>query len=127
MGRRKKLRNIHIYQDVGIVALSMLVALLLANSTALHEFLAQVGEKRLLGSFLAGSLFTSVFTTAPAIVLLGEMAKVNSVWLVAITGALGALSGDYIIFRFVRDRVSEDIDILLKDKKRRVRKLLRLR
>lgn len=119
-------RNNHLYQNLGIIALSILVAILLANSSALEIFLSSIGEKRLIGSFFAGFLFTSVFSAAPAAVLLGELAQANSVWLVALTGALGAVAGDYIIFRFVRDRLTLDMLSLLQQRKRRLKKILRL-
>ncbi len=116
----------NIYQDIGIIALSVLVAVLLGKSGALETFLVTVGEWRLVGSFLAGMLFTSVFTAAPAAVLLGELAQANSVWDVAAVGAFGALAGDYLIFRFVRDRLSEDIRSLLGHKVRRLPKIWKL-
>lgn len=116
------------YRDLGIVALSVLIAILLAQSGALERFVIAVGELRLLGSFVAGILFTSVFTAAPATVLLGELAQANSAWMVALTGALGAVAGDYLIFHFIRDRFSHDIfDLLRQHGYRRVGRIVRLR
>ena len=57
--------------------------------------------------------FTSFFTTAPAIVLIGVLVQTTPLIMVAIIGGLGAALGDYIIFRFVKDRISEDINYLL--------------
>src|SRR3989344_8742340 len=126
MPRVKLHRSNHLYQNLGIIALSALVAVLIANSSALESFVASIGEKRLIGSFFAGMLFTSIFSTVPAAVLLGELAQANSAWLVALTGALGAMAGDYIIFRFVRDRLTEDMLLLLQQRERRLKKILRL-
>ncbi len=118
----------NLYQDVGIIALSILIAVLLAQSGALERFISAVGEHRLLGSFLAGTMFTSVFTTAPATVLLGELAQANSAWTVAFTGALGAAVGDFLIFHFARERFSGDILLLLQQHGyRRLRKIIQLR
>lgn len=126
MPRRKKQSHAHVFQSIGIIALSILVAFLISNSLAFEMLVARMGEWRLIGSLGAGVLFTSVFTTIPASVLLGELAQANSVWLVALTGAVGAMAGDYIIFHFVRDRLTEDILSLVKQKRRRLKKLLRL-
>ncbi|MEK7178156.1 MAG: hypothetical protein AAB721_00655 [Patescibacteria group bacterium] len=71
--------------------------------------LTSTKELKLLGSFIAGMFFTSVFTTAPAIATLGEIARTNSAVLVAIFGAMGAVIGDLIIFRFIRDKLSEHL------------------
>ena len=69
---------------------------------------------RFIGSFIAGILFVSVFTVAPATVALGEIARVNSLIITAVIGGLGALAGDLIIFRFVRGRISQDFSYLVK-------------
>ena len=67
-----------------------------------------------MGIFIAGILFVPFFPAAPATVALGEIAQSNSVITVATLGGLGALIGDLIIFRFVKDRVSEHFDYLIK-------------
>lgn len=124
MSRNKKHSKNHLYQNLGIIALSVFSAVLIANSNALEIFLSGIDDKCLVGSFFAGVLFTSIFSAAPAAVLLGELAQANSIWLVALTGALGAVVGDYIIFRFARDRLSEDMVLLLKHRSRRFKKIL---
>lgn len=77
---------------------------------AIEEILKQTRDLWFLDSFIAGMFFTSVFTTVPAIAALGEITQLSqSLLLVAIFGGLGALCGDLIIFRFMRDRFGEDI------------------
>lgn len=73
--------------------------------------------------------FTSIFTTTPAIVTLGAIAQSSqSVLPVAIFGGLGALCGDLIIFRFMRDRLGEDITRLIKNSGNgRLRSIVRLK
>jgi hypothetical protein len=39
---------------------------------------------------------------------------VNPIWAVVLIGGLGAVIGDYIIFRFIRDRVTDDVEFLVK-------------
>lgn len=101
----KRNRNF-LFQDTGIIVLSVLVAVLLVKTGA-------VSELSRIGSFVAGMFFTSIFTTAPAIVTLSEIARVNSIFSTALFGALGAVTGDIIIFLFVRDRFSDHLGILL--------------
>ncbi len=116
-------------RDVGIIALSIVIALMLVKTGVLAEILTSTRETKLIGTFIAGLFFTSVFTTAPALVTLGEIARANSVALTALVGALGATVGDLIIFRFVRDMASEHLAELLSHQKpsKRVKALLRLR
>ncbi|MBA3285846.1 MAG: hypothetical protein H0U27_12415 [Nitrosopumilus sp.] len=71
-------------------------------------------EFTILGSFLAGIFFTSIFTVAPASIVLAELSTQHSPFIVALCGAAGAMVGDLIIFLFIRDRVSDDITYILK-------------
>ncbi len=104
----------NLIRDLAIVILSIFVAIILAKTGALESLITSTHEMRFIGSFIAGILFVSVFTAAPATVVLGEIAQSNSVLALAIIGGLGALIGDLIIFRFVRDRVSQDFSYLIK-------------
>lgn len=106
--------NNNLIRDLGIIVLSILIAVILAKTGILENIIASTQKARLMGSFIAGILFVSVFTAAPATVALGEIARSNSVILVAIIGGFGALVGDLIIFRFVRDRISRHFTYLVK-------------
>lgn len=100
--------------DAWIIVLSVIVALILAKTELLVGILTATQESRFIGSFIAGMFFVSIVTAAPATVVLGEIAQSNSALMVAVLGGLGALVGDFIIFRFVRDRISEDVSYLMK-------------
>ncbi len=102
-------------QDIGIVVLSIILAILLARTGAFEILLTATSGMRLIGSFIAGACFTSIFTTAPAIVALGEIAQTQPLWETALVGAFGALLGDLFIFRFVRDRLSAHVMTMLED------------
>src|SRR5690349_17749917 len=118
MRRPKPSRHLHnLYQDLGIVILSVIIAVILSASGALEIFMNNLGGFPLLGILLAGVLFTSVFTTAPAIVLLASFSFQYPVWLVAIWGTVGAILGDYVLFHFIRDHFSEDVLLFLKQHK----------
>ncbi|MDO8443631.1 MAG: hypothetical protein Q7S78_01410 [Candidatus Azambacteria bacterium] len=101
-------------QDIGIIFLSILIAFILVKTKILTNILTSTKELELIGSFIAGMFFTSVFTTAPAMATLGEIARANSIALTALFGGMGAVVGDLIIFRFVRDRLSEHLMELIK-------------
>lgn len=116
----------NIAHDIGIIVLSIFIAVLLAKTGVLQSILTATRELELIGSFIAGIFFTSIFTTAPAVVVLGQIAQANSPLLVAISGGLGALLGDFIIFRFVKDRLSEDL-LLFIGERRRVRAIFHRR
>lgn len=106
----------HLVQDLGIVALSVVIAIVLLKTGAIEDLLISSQTSKIIGSFIAGVFFVSVFTAAPATAALVEIALSNSLFLTAFFGALGAVSGDLIIFSFVKDRFSEDLMWLLKER-----------
>lgn len=105
----------HALQDIGIVALSLAAAMALAWTSAVETLIASADGLKAAAAFVAGMFFTSVFTTAPAVVALGEIAQSGSVLATAALGALGAVIGDLLIFWLVRDKLSDHIARHLKD------------
>lgn len=111
--KRKKL----VIRDFAIVIFSVVLATILAKSNLLVYVLDVAQGLKFLGSFLAGIFFISIFTVAPASVVLYEIAKSNPALEVAFFGGLGAVVGDLIIFRFVKDSISEDIKYFIEKTK----------
>lgn len=99
-------------KDLVIIAASVVVGLFFLKTGVIKHILVSSGEFEYLGIFIAGMFFTSVFTTVPATVVIGEMSTtVNLPGLVFISG-LGALFGDFIIFKFFKDSIGEDLEAL---------------
>jgi len=98
-----------LFHDFLILISSLVLAVVLVQTGILSQLLISTVHGQFFGSFIAGFFFTSIFTTAPAIVVLGQIASVNTIVLTAFFGAIGATLGDIIIFRFVRDRFSEHL------------------
>ena len=123
----EKHKNTSIVQDIEIILFSVLIAVILAKTGAVKELLTATKEAEIVGSFLAG-IFVSIFTAAPATVALAEIAQSNSILLVAVFGDIGALIGNLIIFRFVKNHISEDITYLInKSKTKRLTSVFSLR
>ncbi|MBI2024299.1 hypothetical protein HYT00_02855 [Candidatus Giovannonibacteria bacterium] len=118
----------NIIRDLGIIILSIVVAIIIAKTGVLANILTSTQEMEILGSLIAGMFFVSIFTAAPAGVVLFEIAAANSIWEVALFGGIGALAGDLLIFRFIRDSLSEDIHWLIrKTKQERFFSIFRLK
>jgi len=121
-------QNFNVMRDLGIIALSIIVAIILAKSGTLESILTGAQEWKILGSIVAGMFFVSLFTVAPASVVLFDLAASNPIWEVALFGAIGALIGDLLIFHFVKDNIADDINWLLrKTKQDRLLSLFRLK
>ena len=111
----------HVLLDACIITMSLVAGIMLARSNFVEQASLVFQGFVYLASFIAGLFFTSVFTIAPATVVLGELALSNSVFPVAAFGALGAMIGDLIIFYFVRSHASADLEYIVKSIKWRER------
>jgi hypothetical protein len=62
-------------------------------------------------------------------VTLGEIAQVNSVFVTALLGSLGAVCGDLFIFYFIRDRLSGHLTELISERgmPKRLKRLFKMR
>ncbi len=101
-------------QDAFAIVASVWAAWAIVHFDLVSAALERAGDGVLWASLVAGLFFTSLITTAPAIAVLGELTLEANIFTVALVGALGAVLGDYIIFAFVRDRVSQDAAYLLR-------------
>lgn len=99
-----------------VVLISIAFGVVLWQTNAVSYLLDFTKEISILTSFVAGMFFTSIFTAAPSVVIIAELARHYSVFWLAFFGGLGALLGDYVIFRFVRDKVSDALIALLRRK-----------
>lgn len=99
----------HLGRDLLIMLISVVLGIFLAQSGILKNILSSASSYVIIGSFLAGMFWTSAFTVVPASVALLEIARLNSIWPVAIAAAIGAFFADLIIFRFVKDELDDDI------------------
>ncbi len=103
----------NIIRDGAVIILSVILAVILAKSGILSEILGKTQEWHFIGSILAGVFFVSLFTVTPAAVVLIGLAQSGAIWEVAFCGAVGALIGDLLIFRFVKDSLADDVQWLL--------------
>jgi len=92
--------------DIFLIILSLVAAYFLAKTNFVANFLLATQGVKLVGIFLAGFFFTSIFTIAPAMVMIAELAIYNSLWTLAIVGGIGAVVGDYLIFLLIRDQIT---------------------
>ena len=103
-----------IQRDVVLLLLSIFIAVLLVINGTIHSLSINLGEWGLIGAFLAGIGFSSALFAAPATVVIFGLAQGHiSFWLVAVAAALGAMVGDFLIFRFLRDGLAEDFRYLI--------------
>ncbi len=97
------------YKNLTFFFLSLIVAFLLSRFEPFSNFLLNLGELGYLGAFFAGILFVSIFTVATGAVILLVLAESLSPIEIGIIAGLGAVLGDFIIFRFIKDNLIVEI------------------
>lgn len=97
------------YKNLFILFLSLIFAFILSKFEGFHILLLNLGGFGYIGAFIAGMLFVSTFTvTTGAIILLVLAEKLSPVEIGIIAG-LGAVIGDFTIFKFVRNGLLDEI------------------
>ncbi len=98
------------YKNLTLVFLGIIFAFFLSQSIEFHQFLLQIGGFGYFGAFLAGILFVSTFTVATGAVILFILAEELSPLEIGLIAGLGAVVGDFAIFRFVKDNLISEIE-----------------
>lgn len=111
--QRSTVRFQHIVHDLAIIIFSVLISVLLVRAHVIDDLLASSQQLGHLGAFVAGMFFTTIFTTAPAMVTLGEISVSQGIVETALWAALGAVIGDMLIFRFVRYRIKDHLGAIM--------------
>lgn len=102
------------YPNLSLLFISLIVTVVLLANGWLEHLTSGLGNLGYFGVLGSGFLFVSTFTIAPAAALLFEFAKSLDPLLVALIGGVGAAMGDYIAYRFIRDRLLTELHPLLK-------------
>jgi|SRR3989344_3126952 len=114
------------YPYLTSVLLSIFVAIFLASNETFKSWLLHLGSLEYLGALFAGTLFVSSFTAAISIVVVAIMTENINPMALALIGGVGAVIGDYLIFKFVRSHLQEELMMLFgKQETSYVKRILR--
>ena len=109
--KQKKLR--YKYKNLFILFWSTFLAVLLLRTGLMKNFISSLGGLSYLGAFVAGILYPYFLTMPLAIAVLIAVAKTTNFLIASLLATFGAVVGDYIIFKFVKDRLLKEIEDLL--------------
>lgn len=104
-GRYKKWK----YKNTFFLIISLLVLFYITEIALGQQIVHSIAKLGYIGSFVAGIFFVSTFTVAPASVVLLKLAELYNPFIIALSAGFGAVIGDYLIFRFFKDTVFEEI------------------
>ncbi len=115
-----KKKSHFLFHDFLVISFGIIVAILLVKTDVISNLLTATKEIEIISIFVSGMFFTSIFTTAPAVVALAEISlHIDSLLALAFFGGLGAMVVDVILFEFVKNNFSEHIMANIKKKRLR--------
>lgn len=97
------------YKNTFFLIISLFVVYYFFNTEIGYSFVHSVKSFGYTGAFFAGIFFVSTFTVVPAGIVLFNLAQNFNPLMVATLAGMGAVLGDYIIFRYLKDYVFEEI------------------
>lgn len=106
------------FRNTALLIVSIIIVWLFSDTTQVHALLAHIGSLHYVGAFLSGLFFVSTFTVVPASIVLFHLAQEYNPLFVALYAGLGAMIGDFIIFRYLKDYVFEEFKPLFSKFKR---------
>jgi len=98
------------YKNLVFFFISLVIAIFLFKLQVVHSFLLNLGSIGYFGAFIGGMLFVSTFTVATGALILMTLAETLSPIEIGIIAGLGAVIGDFIIFRFVKNNLSNELE-----------------
>lgn len=97
------------HKNILLLIIGIVVAFFLARYEPFHNFLLGLGNLGYIGAFLGGILYIFSFTAAAGIVIILVLAEKLSPIEIGLIAGLGSVTGDFIIFRFVKDDLTKEL------------------
>lgn len=114
MKKKKKvdIHKKHSIRNIAVLIISIIVAILIANSNLFHTLSMALGAFGYIGAVIGGMLFVSTFTVAIGAAILTTLIGSHNLIFLSIAGGVGAVMGDLIVFRLVKYTVIDEIRLL---------------
>lgn len=115
----KEWRSWH-YKNTTLLIASLIVFVYFLETSLVQNIIKSIGSFGYIGSFFGGLMFVSIFTVAPASAILFDIAKTLNPYLVALSAGAGAVVGDYVLLRFLKNKVFEELKPVFNKSKRSI-------
>jgi len=102
-------RKLWRFQNTALLIFSLVLLYFVSQTRTLKSLIEIIGDFGFLGAFVVGIFFCSSFTIAPAILVLYNLGLVHEPYELAFFAGLGAVLGDYTIYKYLKDRVFEEL------------------
>lgn len=103
------------YKNTTFLIISLIFAYSLFQFDMFHRTLLNLGSLGYIGAFLGGILFVSTFTIASGATILLILSQNIPAWQIGLIAGLGAVSGDLLIFKFVKNKLLFELTAIYND------------
>ncbi len=100
------------YKNTALLITVLIILIFLSKTPFLVNAINKIGGFGYLSSFVSGAFFVSIYTVAPATIILYDLAEKLNPFLVAVTAGAGAVIGDYMIFKYLKGTVFKELSPL---------------
>lgn len=115
----KTIKKINTYEwkhrNLILLAASVIAAYYMFRSPAVTLFIEGLGDFGYPAAFMMGLFFSYGITTPPATAALFDLGTNLNPFIIAAIGAIGSVISDFIIFKFVKDRLVYEIRLLSRE------------
>lgn len=98
------------HRNIIYLFVSVIIGVIIIRTPEFYSFIEGTGNFGYIGAFISGMLFTYTLTTVPATAALFVLGKsLKTPFIIALIGASGSVISDYLIFRFVREKLLDEL------------------
>lgn len=109
------------YKNLLFLGISTFIAVFsLSNSFVRETLVSYLSSLSYIGSFLAGILFPYTLTAPISGSIFIIISKIVNPLISSVIGAFGAVLGDYLIFKFVKHHLADEIKEILKGRREKL-------
>lgn len=102
------------YPNLVIFFSIVFLTILFFYNGVLQEWVEIFKELGYIGVVFAGMFFVSTFTALPAAAVLISLSNDLDMMMMSLFAGLGAMVGDYFIFRFVKDDLAKELKLIFR-------------
>lgn len=97
------------YKNLTLLTVGLIAGILLYRSEAFNEALLGLGTFSYVSAFIAGILYDTTFSVSASVAILLVLAKTMPHLPLVIVATIGAVIGDYLVFKFVKDGLMKEL------------------
>jgi len=105
------------YRYLVLFTIGIIAAVFILSSSQIRTLISSAGTWGYLGAFIVGAFYTYSISSPPAAAVFYVLAQNINPFVAATLGGLGAMCGDFVIYKFIKTDILPEAKLLAKDLK----------